>query len=70
MYKLKTLFQNVITRNSTQYENDGNMGLVRQVSVAQVREWFLWSSLLSNQSFIGYKVLQFLFYRPEPISNG
>jgi len=29
--------ENVITRNSTQYENDGNMGLVRQVSVAQTR---------------------------------
>jgi len=29
--------ENVITRNASQYESDGNMGLVRQVSVAQTR---------------------------------
>ena len=29
---------NVINRNSSVYDNDGNMGLVRQVSIAQVSQ--------------------------------
>ena len=32
---------NVINRNSSVYDNDGNMGLVRQVSIAQVSHQYV-----------------------------